>query len=148
MTSTSDWDALVLFDRQCYPAALCVEALWYRKSYEKGYISWLLLIDGKIIGNFQLREHDNDSRYIAGIAVLPDQQGQGLGRQLLNKLIELYGEVQLVARIREDNLHSRKLFESSGFEWTHETSDEKGKWNWVRRLPMQQSNPVNAQVPR
>ncbi|MES2208278.1 MAG: GNAT family N-acetyltransferase [Pseudomonadota bacterium] len=135
MTSTSDWDALVAFDRQCYPVEWCVEAPWYHNAYAQGYSSWILLKEDKIIGNFQLREHRRNVLYIAGIAVLPHYQQHGLGKLVLNKLIELYGATELIARIHQDNVRAQRLFKSAGFEWTHEASDKLGKWNWVRRLP-------------
>ncbi len=148
MTRESDWDSLVAFDRRCYPAEWCVDVQWYHESYEKGYISWLMLVDEKIAGNFQLRDHDSNSRYVSGIAVLPEYQGRGLGKQLLAKLLELYGDSEIVTRIHETNLRSRNLFESGGFVWTHQQQDEKGTWNWCKRLgTAQHSNPADSEVP-
>lgn len=135
MNGSSDWDALIAFDHQCYPKELRVDVQWYRDYYRKGYISWLLLEEDKVRGNFQLRPYDDGGFYISGIAVLPSYQGRGLGRLLLDKLLELYGNHQLIARIQEENFRSRNLFESAGFQWTHETVDETGKWNWMRLLP-------------
>ncbi len=76
MTCESDWDSLVAFDRRCYPPEWCVDVQWYHDSCEKGYISWLMFVDEKVVGNFQLRDHDSDGdrdcRYVSGIAVLPE----------------------------------------------------------------------------
>lgn len=91
-----------------------------------------MYLDDKVVGNFQLRDYDSNTRYVSGIAVLPEYQGRGLGKKLLAELLELYGDSNIVLRIHETNVRSRNLFEAFGFTWTHQQHDEKGTWNWFK----------------
>ncbi len=56
-----------------------------------------------------------------------------MGKQLLVKLLELYGDSNIVTRVHEANVRSRKLLELHRFTWTHQQHDERGTWNWFKR---------------
>lgn len=59
-----------------------------------------------------------DEADLINIAVLPDFQGKGVGKQLLKKIMELAKEKGVKAmtlEVRESNIKARKLYESFGF---------------------------------
>ena len=59
-----------------------------------------------------------DGGEITGLAVLPDHRARGLGRALLQTLIdeaERLGLPALRLEVRESNLPARRLYESLGF---------------------------------
>jgi predicted N-acetyltransferase YhbS len=43
---------------------------------------------GRIVGVVQVRPHDDGSRELASLAVVPEQQGQGVGAALVGALLE------------------------------------------------------------
>lgn len=49
------------------------------------------------------------------IGVDPDFQGQGIGRSLLNRLLEFAGDGQVFLEVRTDNQPAITLYESAGF---------------------------------
>lgn len=134
MDQSSDWNALLAFDSLCYPPALCVDIDWYENAYKLGYISWLLWVNDQIVGNVQLRLHEENTYYISGIATRPDWQEKGIGRMLINKVIMDYEDYLLMARIQDHNIKSKNLFISSAFKWTHDSDDEHGRWEWYCRF--------------
>lgn len=64
--------------------------------------------DGRFIGCVQLKPHKDGVRELASLAVQPEQQGKGIGGQLVQALIEREGgELYLTCRSRLTTYYER-----------------------------------------
>ena len=73
-----------------------------------GSCYYLCLLDNKPVGYAGVI--DDDIR----VATLPDHQGQGIGKFMINSLIKDFPNA--VAKVKIDNFSSLRLFEACGFE--------------------------------
>lgn len=89
----------------------------FRDSFDCGYV---------LVGAFAARElcayavimYALDEAHLLNIAVTPAQQGQGLGRHLLQHVIVLAraaASQMLYLEVRPSNVHARALYASVGF---------------------------------
>jgi len=62
----------------------------------------------------------DDGGYEASWIIAPEMRGKRLGRVVLEAAVELYPKVKLIARIRVDNLPSRKIALQNGFRLSSE----------------------------
>ena len=72
--------------------------------------------DGDLLG-FVVGKHVVGEWELENIAVAPTAQRQGVGRELLRKLLEVAakaGSEKLLLEVRESNLAARRLYESEG----------------------------------
>lgn len=73
--------------------ARAIRRLIYRVSINPIGLAWqrfLLAVDESenIIGCGQMKPHADGSRELASIAVVPEQQGRGIGREIILRLLE------------------------------------------------------------
>jgi ribosomal protein S18 acetylase RimI-like enzyme len=71
--------------------------------------------------------------YIHDVVVLKDFRGKGLGKALINKLIDVSKErdyCKLTLEVREDNMHAQQLYNSLGF-----TECDPKMYFWTLKLP-------------
>ena len=71
-------------------------------------VVWVAETDAGVVGVIAIREGWIDQLY-----VLPDHQGQGIGRKLLGKALEPRRPLQLWAF--QENARARRFYESRGF---------------------------------
>ena len=72
------------------------------------------LEDGKVIGYGILRQIDDGEILLLGVA--PGRRQQGLGRRIVDALLELCDrKAGVFLEVREGNGAARKLYESAGF---------------------------------
>lgn len=76
---------------------------------------------GRVVGTASVRRVQPFSRgwLISNFAVHPDQQGQGIGRALLEAALEFaeeHGGVWVILQVRDNNQVARRLYESLGFQ--------------------------------
>ncbi|WP_161981953.1 GNAT family N-acetyltransferase [Dictyobacter alpinus] len=93
---------------------------WYSEEAIK-YSSrtyYLASIDASIVGKIDVL-YDAEEAYIAGFGVLPEYQGRGYGRQILNWTIQEIlrrGQSNIVLEVSVDNAHALGLYTSCGFK--------------------------------
>lgn len=89
----------------------------FADSLQAGYQGWIVREDQQIIA-FALVQHVLDEAHLLNICVRPDRQGCGLGRQLLDRLIDLVssrGSSLMVLEVRRSNQRAQALYLSAGF---------------------------------
>jgi ribosomal-protein-alanine N-acetyltransferase len=84
---------------------------------KSGYDCWLLESDGRVVGHGILSVAADES-HLLNVCVNPNHQGQGLGRRLVEYMLDR--ATRLAARsifleVRPSNLTAFKLYESLGF---------------------------------
>ncbi|MCM2291652.1 GNAT family N-acetyltransferase [Allorhizobium sp. BGMRC 0089] len=105
-----------LIDPPSSALKLTPEALKAKAHEEIGYAA---MIDGALVGCLFCRLHEPETLYLGKVAVLPDMQGQGIGRAML-KAAEGVAHacgvrvLELETRIELDHNHRR--FEKWGFQ--------------------------------
>lgn len=75
-------------------------------------------VDDKLVGYAGIARLGRNRPYeyeIHTIGVDPDYQGQGIGRQLLARLLEFAGAGDIFLEVRTDNVAAIALYESEGF---------------------------------
>ena len=81
-----------------------------------------------IIGfcSFYCNDYDNAIGYLTQIAVLPDYNGRGFGKVLLNKCIDectMSGMKKLKLEVYKENLKAIKFYKNNGFENIEENAE-------------------------
>ena len=81
----------------------------------KKCVVYLIKKDGVVVGNTSY-ERQNGAVYLSGLAIEPEFQHQGIGREVLQRILE---EVKDTSRIwlvtHPDNAASLRLYQSLGF---------------------------------
>ena len=78
-----------------------------------------VVIENNAIIAYQLSTQYRKSGHLARLAVLPDYQGQGIGKLLLDDLIRRFmkrGVISLTVNTQASNYHSQRLYERYGFK--------------------------------
>lgn len=90
---------------------------------------------GFVMLGFYYADHDRRSVYgdVLAIAVVPDQRGRGVGRQLLRHAVEMAYQARRTLDVREvrlsvadTNVRAQKLFTSEGFS---EGEEARGRYD-------------------
>ncbi len=79
----------------------------------------VVLTDGKIVGMGAIRNVDQETGEIKRMRVKPELQGQGIGKIILDKLIDRAKELgykKLILDVAEKSEIARGLYESRGFK--------------------------------
>lgn len=82
-----------------------------------GYNCWVYIEEGKIQAYGLVSIAANEA-HILNLCVTPDSQGQGLGKLMLHKLIQLAEEKlsdSIFLEVRETNIVALNLYEQEGF---------------------------------
>lgn len=89
----------------------------FRDCLQAGYPCWVLCVDGAVTG-YGILSMGAGEAHLLNICVAPDQQGKGLGRRFLMRLIDIArwnAAERLFLEVRPSNPLARKLYESVGF---------------------------------
>ncbi len=89
----------------------------FRDCIKAGYALWVLDDGGRIVG-YGVLSIAADEAHILNIATLPERRGEGLGRRLLNRLIDLgrwHHVERIFLEVRPSNLIAIGLYQRSGF---------------------------------
>lgn len=79
---------------------------------------WVVEIDGKVVG-YSGVWIVMDEAHITNIAVLPQYRGWGLGKQLLNRTMQLaktYNATAVTLEVRVSNVVAQNLYKDLGFQ--------------------------------
>jgi ribosomal-protein-alanine N-acetyltransferase len=110
-----DLDAIMAIERRAYPFP------WthgiFRDCLRAGYPSWVLHLDGAIIGYGVLSIAVGEA-HVLNICIDPDLQGTGHGRRLLRSLLKLargHGSERVFLEVRPSNPNAIALYHDEGF---------------------------------
>lgn len=99
----------------CIYSPMTQEDEW-KEEMLKGSV-YLIEKGGEIVGNVSYERKGENIAYISGLVVAPRFQGQGIGREVLNKILE--EDLKDMKRIdlvtHPDNMIAQKLYRSFGF---------------------------------
>jgi N-acetylglutamate synthase-like GNAT family acetyltransferase len=98
---------------------------------------WVAERDGEIVGTVSLAR-EPEGLYVRSMAVLPGEQGRGIGRLLLDRLHE-HAAGEAIDRIFLYTLPfqkgAREMYEKYGYKWVRDTPAEE--WYGVPGLEME-----------
>jgi len=89
----------------------------FRDCIRVGYSCWVYELDD-VIQAYGLLSMAADEAHILNLCVSPDVQGQGLGKKMLNKMLEVAEEnnvESIFLEVRVSNEVATKLYEQEGF---------------------------------
>ncbi len=109
-------ESMSFIHAQCFPYDI-----WSKQTFEGFYldvygdiIGWLANYEDESVG-FILAKQAVDTADILSFAVLPNFQGRGIGRQLLDQLIKNI-EIPIFLEVSVENKLAIHLYQSMGFE--------------------------------
>ncbi len=82
-----------------------------------GYSCWVLTVDDQVAGYGILATAAGEA-HLMNLCIDPDRQGQGLGRRLLKRMVDvarLYQARTLFLEVRPSNVAAITLYQSHGF---------------------------------
>ena len=114
--NVTDIEEVIAVEQNAYPFP------WTRGNFldslDSGYEAWVLRDgSGRLLGYF-LMMYALEEVHLLNITVRPDVQGQGLGRQLFDKLIGLARDTGMHAvllEVRPSNNHALMVYHHLGF---------------------------------
>ena len=91
---------------------------WFKKVDKS--LFFVLELNGKAIGQIRFQKVGNNT-FEVSISLHPNYRGKGFGKLLLRKgvekLLKCFPNAKILAKIREENEISKKLFKGFGFEF-------------------------------
>ncbi len=111
----ADLEAVLAVERRAYPYPWTMGI--FRDCLRSGYDCWLLEQGGELLGYLVLSAAAGEA-HLLNLCVNPAHQGQGLGRWLLGKALDLarWHQVDSVfLEVRASNATARHLYQSAGF---------------------------------
>ena len=82
-----------------------------------GHPAWVLCLDGHIIG-YGILSIGAGEAHVLNVCIAPDQRGQGFGRHLMKRLIDIArwnGAERVFLEVRPSNPNAQALYASLGF---------------------------------
>ena len=111
----NDLDAIMKIEPQIYPHS------WTRGNFSdsinSGYSAWVLLLNEKIIG-YALMMMVLDEAHLLNLSVARAYQKQGLGRYLLEHMLQIaknHQAANMFLEVRPSNISAIALYENIGF---------------------------------
>ncbi|HHV79382.1 MAG TPA: ribosomal protein S18-alanine N-acetyltransferase [Firmicutes bacterium] len=113
-----DLDRVLEIEKLCYPTP------WSKQSFltelvQNEYAHYIVCqVEGKLVGYAGMWVI-LDEAHVTNVAVHPDYRGKGLGRLLMNELIERAksrGARKMTLEVRKSNTVAQGLYSSLGFE--------------------------------
>jgi len=104
-----------LIDYKIY-SAMTDEAEW-QEEFKKGNAAvYLILNNDTVVGNASFERNVNESAHISGLAIMPEFQKMGIGRRVLEMILEELKEVKTITlATHPENIAALKLYKSFGF---------------------------------
>lgn len=114
LMQADDLDCVVALEQKAFSHP------WTRKLYEDAltsYECWMMIVDHQHVGHGVISQV-LDEAHLLNIAIAVEQQGKGLGLQLLEHLMQRASErgcVECFLELRESNQSAYRLYERFGF---------------------------------
>jgi [ribosomal protein S18]-alanine N-acetyltransferase len=113
----ADMTALLRLERDIFPEDT-FGMIEFISLFLRGKDTFFVARDGRTVVGYITGYIENDTAYVASIAVDLDYQGQGLGRLLMETVMEKFIQAGVNAiglHVREDNAAAIHLYQSLGF---------------------------------
>lgn len=116
--TVDDLKTLVLIEKSLLNlktySALVTEDEW-KKELSKSVV-YLIKKDGAVVGNISYELKENNHAYLSGFAIMPEFQGQGIGREVLRKILEELKDMDRIDLVTHPhNTSAIMLYLSLGF---------------------------------
>ena len=111
-----DIDIVLDIERQSNPFPWTIKN--FKDCVEKGYYS-LVLKEAKQVIGFAILSVSTEESHLLNIGLTSSRRGQGLGRELLEKMImaaEVMGSKKIFLEVRVSNIIAIDLYKASGFK--------------------------------
>ena len=111
-----DIDIVLDIERQSNPFPWTIKN--FKDCIEKGYYSLVLKEGMKVIG-FAILSVSTEESHLLNIGLTASKRGQGLGKELLEKIImaaEVMGSKKIFLEVRISNVIAIDLYKKSGFK--------------------------------
>jgi ribosomal-protein-alanine N-acetyltransferase len=82
-----------------------------------GHPSWVLCLEGRVIG-YGILSVGAGEAHVLNVCIAPDQRGQGFGRHLMKRLLDIArwnGAERVFLEVRPSNPNAQALYTSLGF---------------------------------
>jgi ribosomal protein S18 acetylase RimI-like enzyme len=76
---------------------------------------FLMIYNGKVVGNFSYEQKAPDRIYLSGLVVSPELRGKGIGSAVLSWFLARHEDVPYIDLYTHPENLARKLYESFGF---------------------------------
>jgi ribosomal-protein-alanine N-acetyltransferase len=114
--TTADVDTVLAIENRIYPYP------WtpgnFRDSLMAGYPCWVMHIGDEIVG-YAVAMVGVGELHLLNLSIAADWQRRGLGRELLNFVIQLAREAQaprILLEVRGSNTAAQRLYKANGFQ--------------------------------
>jgi ribosomal-protein-alanine N-acetyltransferase len=111
----SDLKQVIEIEKKAYPHPWTLGI--FRDCLRVGYKAWVMTLDDSIIG-YGIVMLSPGEAHILNICIDPDYQAKGLGRYLLQYLVENASKVDVdmvLLEVRRSNTDAHQLYQSEGF---------------------------------
>jgi len=80
----------------------------------------MIVVNEEVVGKIRVKREEGEA-WIYGFAILPEQQGKGIGRRVLRKVVKQQSEAGHTVHLEVEtkNAHALNLYESVGFKAVH-----------------------------
>ncbi|MDF2093802.1 ribosomal protein S18-alanine N-acetyltransferase [Knoellia sp. 3-2P3] len=115
----TDIGELAALERELFPHDAWSEPTWWSELAGRPRRDYVVEEDAGGIAGYAGLDVGSEVADVMTIAVAPRAQGRGLGRTLLEELVDRArrrGAEYLMLEVRDDNLPARRLYERAGFE--------------------------------
>jgi [ribosomal protein S18]-alanine N-acetyltransferase len=115
----TDIGQLAALERDLFPHDAWTEPTWWSELAARPQRDYVVEEDPSGIAGYAGLNLGSEVADVMTVAVAPRAQGRGLGRILLEELVERArqdGAEYLMLEVRDDNLPARRLYEHAGFE--------------------------------
>jgi len=115
----TDIGELAALERRLFPHDAWTEPTWWAELAGRPRRDYVVEEDAEGILGYAGLDVGSEVADVMTIAVAPRAQGRGLGRSLLEELVDrarARGAEYLMLEVRDDNLAARRLYEQAGFE--------------------------------
>ncbi|QCE32431.1 ribosomal-protein-alanine N-acetyltransferase [Acetobacteraceae bacterium] len=120
---------LALIDEKCFASDLCWSADLFRSVLETGGWGEFLMLAEMPIGFYLCRSVAGETEILT-LGILPEFQGKGLGKYLMESLFKgakSYKAEEIFLEVEESNFAARRLYQNSGFKILGRRADYYGK---------------------
>lgn len=114
----SDLDAIMELEKRCFTVPWSREA-FHNELHQNQFACYIVLEQENQIIGYCGAWLVIDEAHITNVAILPEYQGKGLGKALMNKMIEHSRETgieRMTLEVRKSNLVAQSLYKKLGFQ--------------------------------